>query len=111
MGINVTAYKMWGLILSASLAGLGGALNAHFSSFIAPGEFGFESAVAILSYVVLGGVSSPFGPVVGAFLLTALPELLRSLHEFRGIFNGLIIVVVMIFLPKGLLGFRMKRTG
>lgn len=111
MGINVTAYKMASLILSAALAGLGGALNAHFSSFISPGEFGFENAVTILSYAVLGGVSSPIGPVVGAFLLTALPEILRSLHEFRGIFNGLIIVLVMIFLPKGLLGWRVRRTG
>jgi branched-chain amino acid transport system permease protein len=111
MGIDVTAYKMSALILSAALAGLGGALNAHFSSFISPGEFGFENAVAILSYAVLGGVASPVGPVVGAFLLTALPELLRSLHELRGVFNGLIIVLVMIFLPKGLLGWRVRRTG
>jgi len=111
MGINVTAYKMTALILSSSLAGLAGCLNAHFSSFISPGEFGFENAVAILSYAVLGGVVSPFGPVVGAFILTALPEALRSLHEFRGVFNGLIIVLVMIFLPKGLLGWRVRRTG
>ena len=111
MGINVTAYKMIGLIVSASLAGLGGALNAHFSSFISPAEFGFENAVAILSYAVLGGVTTPFGPVIGAFLLTALPELLRELHGLRGVFNGLIIVLVMIFLPKGLLGFRSKRIG
>jgi len=111
MGINVTGYKMVGLILSAALAGLGGALNAHFSSFISPAEFGFENAVAILSYAVLGGVSTPFGPVIGAFLLTALPELLRELHGLRGVFNGLIIVLVMIFLPKGLLGFRAKRVG
>jgi branched-chain amino acid transport system permease protein len=111
MGINVTLYKMTGLILSAALAGLAGALNAHFSSFISPGEFGFETAVAILSYAVLGGVATPLGPVVGAFLLTALPELLRSFHEFRGVFNGLIIVLVMIFLPKGLLGWRVRRTG
>jgi branched-chain amino acid transport system permease protein len=111
VGIDVTAYKMSALILSAALAGLAGALNAHYSSFIAPGEFGFENAVAILSYAVLGGVSSPIGPVVGAFLLTALPELLRGLHELRGVFNGLIIVLVMIFLPKGLLGWRVRRTG
>jgi branched-chain amino acid transport system permease protein len=111
MGINVAGDKMAALILSAALAGLGGALNAHYSSFISPGEFGFENAVAILSYVVLGGVATPFGPVVGAFLLTALPEILRSLHELRGVFNGLIIVLVMILLPKGLLGWRVRRTG
>jgi branched-chain amino acid transport system permease protein len=110
MGVNVTGYKMTALILSAALAGLGGALNAHFSSFISPGEFGFENAVTILSYAVLGGVTTPLGPVLGAFLLTALPELLRSLHGFRGVANGLIIVLVMIFMPKGLLGRRVRRS-
>ncbi|MBF0563144.1 MAG: branched-chain amino acid ABC transporter permease [Alphaproteobacteria bacterium] len=110
-GINVTAYKMVAVILSAALAGLAGALNAHCSSFIGPGEYGFDAAVTVLSFALLGGVSMPLGPVVGAFLLGALPEVLRPLHDFRLIFNGLIIVVVVIFLPRGLLGFRVRRMG
>lgn len=110
MGIDVVSYKMNALILSAGLAGLAGALNAHYSSFIAPGEFGFESAVTILSYAVFGGVATPWGPVLGSAVLTLLPELLRPLHDLRGVFNGLIIVLVMIFLPKGLLGFRVRRA-
>ena len=111
MGIDVSAYKLTALAVSAALAGLAGALNAHFSSFIGPNEFGFEMAVSILSFAVLGGVTTPFGPVLGAFILTALPELLRPFHDFRLVFNGLIIVLVMIFLPKGILGFRIRRTG
>lgn len=111
MGIDVDAYKMRALVLSAAVAGLAGALNAHYSSFIAPNEFGFESAVTILSYAVLGGVTTPWGAVSGAFLLTLLPEVLRPLHDLRGVFNGLIIVLVVIFLPKGILGFRVRRTG
>jgi len=111
MGIDVDAYKMNALVLSAGLAGLAGALNAHYSSFISPNEFGFETAVTILSYAVLGGVTTPWGAVTGAFLLTLLPELLRPLHDLRGVFNGLIIVLVVIFLPKGILGFRVRRTG
>jgi branched-chain amino acid transport system permease protein len=110
MGIDVVSYKMNALILSAGLAGLAGALNAHYSSFIAPGEFGFESAVTILSYAVFGGGATPWGPVLGSAVLTLLPELLRPLHDLRGVFNGLIIVLVMIFLPKGLLGFRIRRA-
>ncbi len=111
MGIDVGAYKMWTLVLSASLAGLAGALNAHFSSFISPDEYGFDRAVTILSFAVLGGVTSPLGPVLGAVILSALPEVLRPLHDFRLVFNGLIIVLVVIFLPRGILGFHPRRLG
>jgi branched-chain amino acid transport system permease protein len=111
IGIPVTRYKITALVISAALAGFAGALNAHFSSFIGPSEYGFEPAVTILSYAVLGGIATPLGPVLGAFVLTALPEVLRPLHDFRLVFNGLIIVLVVIFLPKGVLGFRMRRTG
>ena len=108
MGIPVTAYKMTALVVSAALAGLAGALNAHYSSFIGPNEFGFEMAVSILSFAILGGVANPFGPVLGAAILTALPELLRPLQDFRLTFNGVIIVLVVIFLPKGILGVRLR---
>lgn len=111
MGIDVARYKLTALVVSAALAGIAGALNAHYSYFIGPNEYGFEQAVSILSYAVLGGISTPLGSVLGAFVLTALPEVLRPFHDFRLVFNGLIIVLVVIFLPKGLLGGRARRTG
>jgi branched-chain amino acid transport system permease protein len=111
IGINVAAYKFTTLLVSAALAGLAGALNAHYSSFIGPNEYGFDTAVTILSFAILGGVTTPLGPVLGAFVLSALPELLRPLHDFRGVFNGLVIVLVVIFLPNGILGFRVRRVG
>jgi branched-chain amino acid transport system permease protein len=111
IGIHVAAYKFTTLLISAALAGLAGALNAHFSSFIGPNEYGFDTAVTILSFAILGGVTTPLGPVLGAFVLSALPELLRPLHDFRLVFNGLIIVLVVIFLPRGILGFRVRRVG
>lgn len=111
MGIDVARYKLVTLVISAALAGIAGALNAHYSYFIGPNEYGFEQAVSILSYAVLGGISTPIGPVLGAFVLTALPEVLRPFHDFRLVFNGLIIVLVVIFLPRGLLGSRVRRTG
>jgi branched-chain amino acid transport system permease protein len=111
IGINVGAYKLSTLVVSAALAGLAGALNAHFSSFIGPNEYGFDTAVTILSYAILGGVTTPLGPVLGALVLSALPEVLRPLHDFRLVFNGLIIVLVMIFLPRGILGFHTRRVG
>lgn len=111
MGIPVARYKLVALVISSAIAGVAGALNAHYSFFIGPNEYGFEQAVTILSYAVLGGIASPLGPVVGATLLTLLPEVLRPLHDLRLVLNGLIIVLVVIVLPKGLLGFRMRRTG
>ena len=111
MGIDVARYKLTALVVSAALAGVAGALNAHYSYFIGPNEYGFEQAVSILSYAVLGGISTPLGSVLGAFVLTALPEVLRPFHDFRLVFNGLIIVLVVIFLPRGLLGGRARRTG
>ncbi|MGB8841986.1 MAG: branched-chain amino acid ABC transporter permease [Aliidongia sp.] len=110
MGIDLARYKLGALILSAALAGLAGAFNAHSSTSIAPGEFGFDAAVTILSFALLGGIGSPFGPVLGAVILTALPELLRPLHDFRLVLNGLIIVLAVLFMPRGLLAWRIGRA-
>jgi branched-chain amino acid transport system permease protein len=111
LGIDLPAYKLGGLVVSAMLAGLAGALNAHVSSFISPGEYGFDAAVTILSFALLGGIGSPFGPVLGAFILTLLPEVLRPLQDFRSVVNGLIIVLVVLFMPRGLLAWRMGRLA
>jgi len=109
MGVNVQRYRLGALLASAVLAGAAGALSAHVSSFIGPNEYGFEPAVTILSYALLGGISSPFAPVAGAWILTLLPEALRGFADLRLVFNGLIIVVVVLFLPNGLLPLRMRR--
>jgi branched-chain amino acid transport system permease protein len=111
MGVNLPLYKMGALIASAMIAGLAGAINAHSSSFIGPNDYGFDQAVTILSFALLGGVSSPFGPVLGAFILTLLPEMLRPLHDFRLVVNGFIIVVAVLFMPRGLFVWRMRRAG
>ena len=102
MGIDVTAYKLLAFVLGAVIAGVAGALNAHLTFFISPGEYGFEKAVDILTMAVLGGIASPVGPVIGATLLTLLPELLRFLKDFRLAVNGLILILVVLFLPRGI---------
>jgi branched-chain amino acid transport system permease protein len=111
MGINLARYRLGALLASAVLAGLAGALGAHSSSFIGPNEYGFEPAVTILSFALLGGIGTPLGPVLGAWILTLLPELLRGFSDLRLVFNGLIIVIVVLFLPAGLLGVRMRRRA
>jgi len=110
MGVNLRRYRMGALVASALLAGIAGCLSAHVSDFIGPNEYGFEPAVTILSYALLGGISTPFGPVLGAFVLTLLPEVLRGFADVRLVVNGLIIVVAVLFLPGGLLPLRLSRV-
>jgi branched-chain amino acid transport system permease protein len=102
MGIDVNAHKMLAFVLGAMLAGLAGALNAHLTFFIGPNEYGFDRGVEILTMTILGGVNGLMGPISGAVVLTLLPELLRGLADFRSVVNGLILVVIVLFLPRGL---------
>jgi len=111
MGVNIRAYRMGALLASAVLAGIAGALSAHVSSFIGPGEYGFEPAVTILSFALLGGIGTPLAPVLGSTILTLLPELLRGFSDLRLVFNGVIIVIAVLFLPNGLLSWRMPRRA
>lgn len=102
MGIDVDRYKLLAFVLGALIAGVAGALNAHFTFFISPREYGFENAVDILTMTVLGGTSSLFGPMLGATILALLPEMLRFLQDFRALVNGAVLVLVVLFLPKGI---------
>ncbi|MEO6163550.1 MAG: branched-chain amino acid ABC transporter permease [Candidatus Binatia bacterium] len=102
MGLNVRAYKLFAFVLGAGLAGLAGGLNAHFTFFISPNEYGFDRGVEILAMGVLGGTGSPWGAVIGGVLITLLPELLRGLGDYRPLINGLILIVIIIYSPKGI---------
>jgi branched-chain amino acid transport system permease protein len=110
MGVNVRRYRLAALVASAVLAGLAGALSAHATDFIGPNDYGFEPAVTILSFALLGGIGSPLGPVLGAWVLTLLPEVLRGLADLRLVLNGVVIVLAVLFLPRGLLAWRMPRA-
>lgn len=111
MGIDVDRHKLFAFVLGAIIAGLAGGLNAHYTFFISPREYGFENAVDILTMAVFGGISSLIGPLVGASILTLLPELLRFLHDYRGVVNGVILVLVVLFLPTGIWDPQRIRAG
>jgi branched-chain amino acid transport system permease protein len=102
MGIAVNAHKMLAFAMGAGIAGLAGALNAHLTFFIGPSEFGFDRGVDILTMTILGGTGGLAGPLLGALIITLLPELLRSFRDFRTMMNGAILVLIVLFLPKGL---------
>jgi branched-chain amino acid transport system permease protein len=106
MGRNVRAYKLFVFVSGAVLSGLAGALNAHFTFFISPNEYGFERGVEILAMGVLGGTGSPWGAVIGAVLITLLPEILRGLGHYRSLINGVILIVIIIYSPKGIWDLR-----
>jgi len=104
MGINVFRYKVMTFTISAAFAGLMGAFYAHYMRFIDPNAFNFEQSISILSMVILGGLGSLPGSVIGALLLTTIPEMLRDFAEARMLIYGLALVLMMILRPKGLLG-------
>ena len=103
MGINVVYVKTISFMLGAVLAGAAGGFNAHLKGIITPSDFDFTLVVDILAYAVLGGTTVWFGPVVGALVLRSMPEVLRDLHQYRGVFNGLVLLLVIIYIPGGLI--------
>lgn len=102
MGIDVAGYKLLAFVIGAMIAGLAGGLNAHYTFTIGPGNYAFENAVDILTMAVFGGTSNLIGPTIGATILTLLPEVLRNFKDFRLAINGLILVLVILYLPKGI---------
>jgi branched-chain amino acid transport system permease protein len=102
IGINVRAFKLLAFVMGAALAGFAGGLNAHFTFFISPNEYGFERGVEILAMGVLGGTGSPWGAVLGGVLITLLPELLRGLGHYRPLINGIILILIILYSPKGI---------
>lgn len=102
MGINVAGYKLLAFVLGASIAGVAGGLNAHYTFTIGPGNYAFENAVDILTMAVFGGTSNLIGPAIGSTILTLLPEAMRSLKDFRLAANGFILIIVILYLPKGI---------
>ena len=101
-GIAIRRYKLVAFVAGAAVAGWAGGLSAHLNFSIEPGDFSFTRAIQILVFAVVGGTPSVAGPILGATLLTALPEILRPLKEYRDIFAGLILMGVIIYLPRGL---------
>jgi branched-chain amino acid transport system permease protein len=115
MGINTTYYKTLAFTIGAFIAGLAGALYAHLNYIISPGEFGFSAAVNLLIYCIVGGSRVWYGPIFGATLLTALPEVLRGIGVTAGpirmFVNGLILLLVILFLPNGLVSLFQRRKA
>ncbi|GAB1476055.1 branched-chain amino acid ABC transporter permease [Bacillota bacterium] len=106
MGINTTKYKVMAFAIGAFFAGTAGALYSSYFYFIKPGLFGFLKSIDILVIVVLGGMGSITGSVIAAILLALLTTFLQAFTEIRMILYAALLVIIMIFRPKGIMGTR-----
>ncbi len=104
MGVNTTRYKVMAFVISSALAGAGGVLLAHFDGYLNPKSFEFIKSFEILIMIILGGLGSIVGSVLGAILLTILPEALRGFAGYRMVIYSLLLIILMITRPQGLLG-------
>ncbi len=102
MGVNTAKYKIQVFVLSAVYASLAGSLYAHFITFLNPTPFGFHFSIVLVAMVAVGGMASVWGAMIGAALLTILPEYLRAFHDYDILIYGSILLLIMMFLPKGL---------
>jgi branched-chain amino acid transport system permease protein len=103
-GINVSRYKLIAFVVSALLAGFAGALESHLNFFVDPNEYGVPRTVQVLTFAVLGGTGTIFGPVVGAIFITTLPEIVRQVADYRDLISGAILILVIVFRPQGIVG-------
>lgn len=106
MGINTTGYKLYAIAFGAFWAGLAGALFAAKMRFVSPESFTFMESVIILCMVILGGLGSIWGVILGACILVLLPEILREIQTYRMLALGAGLVLLMVFRPRGLFGGR-----
>jgi len=102
LGINVRKLHLAAFVISGGLAGTTGALLAYHDYSLMPETFGFGLLVDVLAFAVLGGFLSVLGPIVGAFVLLALPEIFRVFAEYRLVLMGVLLIGVMIYLPHGI---------
>ncbi|HYE89949.1 MAG TPA: branched-chain amino acid ABC transporter permease [Terriglobales bacterium] len=104
IGVNVTHYLVLATVISAAMAGLGGGLYAHYTRFVSPEVFLFTYTVTMVIMVVAGGKGTLLGPVVGAVLFTALPEVLRAATswQWQMLLYGILLILVLFFMPQGI---------
>ena len=104
MGISPVRFKLLAFVIGTMMAGLGGALYAHYMRFISATDFSFPMSITFLSMIVLGGMGTLWGPLLGAVLLGILPELFRPLVDYRILFYTALLLLMIRFQPGGLLG-------
>lgn len=106
MGVNLLRTKLMALFVSAFYAGVAGGLFGFYMTYLSPNNFGIGRSSDLLAAVVFGGMQSVIGPAAAALLLVGIPELLRFLMDWRLVIYGVLFVVIMVYRPQGLFGYR-----
>lgn len=104
IGVSVPRFKIYAFAISSALAGGAGCLYGHFIGSLFPDTFVFVESIVVLSMVIFGGVGTLRGPILGAIILKAAPELLRFVQDYRFTIYGALLVLMMLFQPMGLIG-------
>jgi branched-chain amino acid transport system permease protein len=102
-GVNVVSLKVFSFALGAGYAALSGALFSYHANFISPGDFGYLRSIFLLAMLILGGEGSILGAILGAVIVTFLPEWLRPLGDGYLTFFGVLLLLILVFLPRGLM--------
>ena len=102
LGIDAARHKLRVFVISAVFAAVAGALMAHYAGFITPAKASFMHSIELVTMVVFGGMASVFGAVVGALVLTTLPQLLTALKDYEMMVFGAVLVATMVFFPQGI---------
>ena len=102
VGVNARRYRTIAFVTGGFFAGIAGAMVAHYITAINPGLFGLKQMLFILVWVLVGGLGSFAGPILGVVVLSIIDESIRGLNELRPAFYGLILIITMLFLPDGL---------
>jgi branched-chain amino acid transport system permease protein len=109
VGINIFRYKLIAFVFASAILGLVGSFYAHYEGYVFPDTFGIWTVVYIQIYAVLGGIGFPvMGPLVGSVIMTFFPELIRITREIAPIFVGILLILLIMFLPNGLLSLQEK---
>ena len=115
MGVDTTRFKVLSFVISSMFAGIGGSLFGHYTAYLNPNSFTFITSFYLIIMIVIGGLGSIQGSIVGAVLITVVLEAFRSLSEFRLVGFSILLVLVMLYRPQGLMGagemFRLKRKA
>ena len=111
VGVDVVRYKVAIFVLSAVFASLMGSVTAHYVGFVSPNFADFFHSIELVTMVVIGGMASVYGSLVGAVLLTALPQALATFEGWETVVFGAILMGCMIFLPKGLVPTLASKFG
>jgi branched-chain amino acid transport system permease protein len=116
LGIDAARHKLRVFVISAVFAAFAGALTAHYAGFITPAKASFMHSIELVIMVVFGGMASVFGAVVGAAVLTTLPQLLTVLKDYEMMAFGAVLIATMVFFPQGIVPtlarrFAPRRSG